>query len=151
MNLTCWGQCRHNSGLRASRRRCGVLLITVLATLGIVLSLMASAVTISLRQRREVRNQIQVEQTRWLLDAAISHAVTKARSTPDYQGETLAIRPPLGLFIDSWVEIKSDPEPTESDSLSLHVAAWQVHRDRGGTKTKRSQHLKIILNVAGSK
>ena len=70
-----------------SRR--GAVLIMVLVCLGIATTLILGIVQSSLHQRRHLRQELQLEQTRWLLDAGISRAVSRVQSQPAYEGELL--------------------------------------------------------------
>ena len=48
---------------------------------------MLGAMTASLRARRQVNREAQMEQTRWLAEAAFARGLRKLRSQTDYQGE----------------------------------------------------------------
>jgi hypothetical protein len=63
----------------------------VLACAAVVTSLILATVHVSLRQMRQVRNEVRQEQCRWLLDAGIRRAIAQARQVPDYDGETIQV------------------------------------------------------------
>ena len=78
-------------------RRCnrrGTILILVLACCVVAVSLIAIAVQVSLQQRKHLRNEHQLEQTRWILDAAIRKTIA---DPPDDDIET-DIEPKLEKF-----------------------------------------------------
>ncbi len=62
---------------RASRQRNGTIVIAVLVCLAIATTILFGAIEVSLRQRRQVRSETQMEQTYWLLDAGIGAAIAK--------------------------------------------------------------------------
>ena len=57
--------------MRPDRRRTGAVLIAVLACAAVAVSLVMLSVQVSLQQRRKLKIDHQLEQTRWVLDAAI--------------------------------------------------------------------------------
>jgi type II secretory pathway component PulK len=61
---------KHGPG---SNRR-GAVVIMVLACASVVVLLVLAALQVSLAQRRQLRREHQLEQTRWVLDAAIRKA-----------------------------------------------------------------------------
>ena len=86
------------------RSRRGTLLIAVLVCLGIVVTILLGVVQVSLRQRFQLRNELQLEQTRWLLDAGVGQAHRMIHNDAEYQGETLKVSPGLKKFSAGQIE-----------------------------------------------
>ena len=80
--------------MRQSVTRRGSVLIAVLACSAVATSLILLSVQVSLHQRRKLRTEHQLEQTRWVLDAAIRKSI--ANST-DESSEN-EIKPKLRKF-----------------------------------------------------
>ena len=72
---------------RAEKR--GTVLLVVLVCMVVATSIVLGAVQSSLRHRRQLHQEIQLEQTRWLLDAGISRAISQLDRDPEYDGETI--------------------------------------------------------------
>ncbi len=80
--------CRGNPGRRlngADRQRVGTILIVVLVCLVVVTSILFGAITVSIRHRQQLRNELQLEQTYWLLDAGIGLAIDKFKQSPNFE------------------------------------------------------------------
>ena len=73
--------------------RQGSLLVCVLVCMGIALSIMLTSVHASLRERRQVARELQMEQTRWLVDAGLTHGTMRLRDDSGYTGETWEVAP----------------------------------------------------------
>ncbi len=85
---------RHARISQRSRRRNGTVLIAVLACAAVAVSLVMLSVQVSLRQRRILRTEHQLEQTRWVLDAA----VRKSIANPADESSENEVRPKLEKF-----------------------------------------------------
>jgi type II secretory pathway component PulK len=80
--------------MRRFKKRRGIALIAVLACSAVAVSLVLLSVEVSLRQRRQLRNELQLEQTRWVLDAAIRKSIANdAQQTADSE-----VKPKLERF-----------------------------------------------------
>lgn len=60
---------------RRPRQNRGFVLIAVLVCLSVIAAIMFSAMMTSLRHRRQLDRELQMEQTRWLTDAGIGRAL----------------------------------------------------------------------------
>lgn len=81
----------------------------------------------SIRQHRQVRQELQLEQTRWLLDAGIDRAVAGFLTQPDsYEGETLTITPAFEKYRQATIEISLMENDRQSDRARLRVTARLV-------------------------
>ena len=73
------------------RNRSGAILICVLVCMSVVTTMTMIALQASLRHRRQMNTHWRLEQTRWLLDAGLSRAISKLQTNPDYEGETWSL------------------------------------------------------------
>lgn len=78
---------------RPSQRR-GTILIVVLACCAVAVALIMISLQVSLQQRRQLRTELQLEQTRWVLDAAIRKSIA---DPPDEASEG-ELKPKLAKF-----------------------------------------------------
>lgn len=102
-------------------RRTGTVLIAVLVCLGIASVITLTSVRSSLRHRRELRRQWQLEQTRWLLEAAVIRTREQSRSDEDYSGEAWDVSTTLPAYDKAIVTIQ--PADSESQEASWSVTA----------------------------
>ena len=63
-----------------------------------------------------------MEQTRWILDAGVSRAISLANSQPEFQPESWTLNPALKAYPDAVVEIKALDE-AENGSVRVSVSA----------------------------
>ncbi|WP_068134309.1 hypothetical protein [Roseimaritima ulvae] len=92
--------------------------------MGIVTTIALVAVRSSLQVRRQMRQEVQLEQTRWLLDAGLARGTQQLREAADYQGETWQVTPALAGYPQATVKIEIiDDDSTPDDSRRLHVTA----------------------------
>ncbi len=96
----------------SSDQRVGAVLVCVLVCMGIATTIGLVAVRSSLQVRRQLRQELQLEQTRWLLDAGIARGLQQLNRRPDYQGETWEVSPALPTDMHATIEIKVLTEPT---------------------------------------
>ena len=122
------------------RSRGGVVLIAVLVCMGIVMTLLLGAVQTSLHCRRQMRNEAQLEQTRWLVDAGIQKAIASLEQHPDYAGERITVTPEVGKHA-AVVVIKVKPIKDSSSQVSINVTAELGDAEDEVQKTKRTKEL----------
>ncbi|WP_153557231.1 hypothetical protein [Roseimaritima sediminicola] len=106
------------------KRRRGILLISVLLALAIVTTLVFLAVRTGLQTRRQMRREVQMEQTRWLLDAGIARGLRELRQSPEYRGETWQVAPvpPPYRFASVTIEVRpaaDDDNPPAATHLRV--------------------------------
>lgn len=70
------------------KNRAGSILICVLVSLAIVTSIAASMLKTALDARKAVRQELQLSQTEFLLEAGVERAVAQLSADPAYTGET---------------------------------------------------------------
>lgn len=104
--------------LVGSDRR-GVIVIMVLACASVVVLLVLAAVQVSLTQRRQLRQEHQLEQTRWVLDAAIRKAQQSQQAIKS-EGLELELSPKLMKFDRSKVTASFD-QPTNTIQVQAMI------------------------------
>lgn len=87
-------------------KRSGTVAFVVLVCLVVTTTIVLGAVSSSLRQRRQLQQEIQLEQTRLLLDAGIAKAISEFENDPAYAGETLDKIDAIGNYKNAFLEIK---------------------------------------------
>ena len=135
--------------IRNRTRRRGAILIAVLVCLAIATTIVLGAVQSSIRQHRQVRQELQLEQTRWLLDAGVGRAMAGFQAQPDsYAGESLTITPALKKFTRATIDIsviKQDPQP---ERVRLRVTARLGGAAATAPVMQRSQE--VVLDTTSS-
>ena len=79
---------------RSNQRRGAATLIFVLACCAVAMALVTVSLQVSLRQRRQLRTEHQLEQTRWVLDAALRKSI----ADPPEEASEVEIKPKLAKF-----------------------------------------------------
>lgn len=105
--------------VRAVRRRAGTILIGVLVCVAVTSAILTGIATSALRQRRQIRRELQMEQTRWLLEAGLVRASTQCRDNPDYSGETMKLLPVLTEQHDAVVKIQVSEPNGEKQTVTV--------------------------------
>ena len=103
--------------------RGGAVLLCVLACLGVATAIVMVSIRSSLRARRQMRQELQLEQTRWLLDAGVAYAKSRLRTDPDYEGELWQVDPGFGSYAEATLEIAISSDDVPANQLRLQVAA----------------------------
>ncbi len=103
--------------------RRGTILIAVLVCMGIATTILLGAVQSSLRQRRQMRQELQMEQTKWLLDASVGRAISRLQKQPGYDGETLLVAPALEKYSTATLEIAVVREDQPDNRIRAQVKA----------------------------
>lgn len=119
--------------------RSGTVAIVVLVCLVVTSSIMLGAVASSLRQRRQLQQEIQLEQTRLLLDAGIAKAICEFEKDAGYTGETLDEIDEIGNYKNVFLEIKK----LESERVQFQVTAKLAQSKEAG-RTQLIQRSKTI-------
>lgn len=111
-------------------KRSGAILVCVLVCMGIATTIGLVAVRSSLQARRQMRQEVQLEQTRWLLDAGLARGLQQLRQSPAYQGETWNVAPALQSYPDAVVNIEVLADSSAPDGPArLQVTAVLGHSD----------------------
>ena len=122
-------------------RRLGSLLVCVLVCLGIATSIMLTAIHSSLRARRQIVRELQMEQTRWLIDAGLQRAVKMVASDPNYMGETWNVVPTIDSHADATIEIKIVDAGLNKGKIRLSVSAAVHGKDLNSQPTRSTDSL----------
>ena len=126
-------------------RRSGGVLIAVLVCMSVAATILLCAVEKSLRCRRQLRNEAQLEQVRWLVDAGIRKAVANLQKDDKYSGERITVSPEMYESLVADVEI--DVSPTKSrgksskESVRILVTATLRRQESTSPKVKRVKEL----------
>ena len=128
---------------RQKTRRRGTVLIAVLVCMGFATVVLLGAVQTSLHQRRHMRQEMQMEQTRWLLDAGLSMGVARLIEKPEYVGETLALTPEFGKYTNAEVEITVIRDDESDSQFRLLVTAQLGSMDESDPVMKRSKEIVV--------
>lgn len=132
----------NNSRFKGQARQRGIVLIAVLVCIGVATTILFGAVEKSLRCRRQMRNETQLEQVRWLVDAGIRKAISNLEQRPDYEGERLVVTPQIYQHLVAKVEIKIEPaNSSTSDQVRVVVTAALHRPDEELPKVKRTKEL----------
>ncbi|TWT75407.1 hypothetical protein [Allorhodopirellula solitaria] len=121
-------------------RRSGAVLLAVLVCLGIASAITGLAMQRSLRARRQLNHDWQLEQTRLLLDAGVRHVHRSVTENPDYTGELLE----LGAALESYATARVEIEAAEDDAAAVSSKRFMVvatiqNQDVHPFQTKRSR------------
>jgi hypothetical protein len=92
---------------KTGRSRRGTVLIAVLVCMGFTLSILLGCVHMSLSMRRGLRQDKQMDQTHWLLEAGARKGLQSARFNENYQGESVTLDQPLAN-LDRAVDLEKD-------------------------------------------
>lgn len=137
------------NSIRIKKRR-GTILIAVLVCLGVATTIVLGAVQTSIRQHRQVRQELQLEQTRWLLDAGIDKAVAGFLAQPDsYEGEILTITPAFEKYPQATIEISLMENDRQTDRVRLRVTARLAGVAAAASIMQRSQD--VVLDTTKSR
>jgi type II secretory pathway pseudopilin PulG len=95
--------------------RSGSILVIVIVLMIVASTILFGMVQGGIRHRRQLRQELQMEQTRLMLDAGIRTAIKKVKSQPAYSGETISIDKFLGEHSKATIEIKVDESGTSEE------------------------------------
>ena len=128
---------------RNQRTRSGVVLVAVLVCLSVITVLIFSAMQTSLRQRKQLDRELQMEQTRLLAEAGIAFA---SRLIESSNGETdidpATLNPKLHQLKTSEVKI----ETTKRDAvIDVKVTAWIGLENLPETQTRQTLNTSVKI------
>jgi hypothetical protein len=129
---------------KTGRSRRGTVLIAVLVCMGFTLSILLGCVHMSLSMRRGLRQDKQMDQTHWLLEAGARKGLQSARFNENYQGESVTLDQPLANLDRAVIEIKILPAvDLEKDKRLKVTATIQKNSSNPETITMRSITLRL--------
>ena len=94
---------RSKTLMRTGQRR-GYAALLVLARCSVAVALVMLSLRTGLKQRRQLRNEHQLEQTRWVLDAAIRKSI----ADPPSESSEEPLKPKLEKFDKVLVSVEPD-------------------------------------------
>ncbi len=114
----------------------GRAIVIVIVCMGIATTIMMTSLQMAIRVRRQMRTEIQMEQTRWMLKAASQRALNKLSEDPDYTGENWDVGKALTLHDDATIQIKVE---ANEDGRKIISATSRIGSDDNPvTATRRS-------------
>ena len=119
--------------LKQNKHRNGAVLVVVLVCLGVITALIFTALQTSLRHRRQLDRELQMEQTRLLAEAGLAHGMKIAKDDPTEK--TVVITPQMDNKITTEVTIKLTKV---GDQIGVSSAAWIGLKDRPETQTRQT-------------
>jgi type II secretory pathway component PulJ len=131
---------------RANPNRRGVVLIAVLVCLGVIAAIMFSAMQTSLRHRRQMARELQMEQTRWLAEAGMNQAVSAIESKDEARVLRLAdgksYQPEIAGYEPASVSV-SAKRSSSGDAVIVEVVASIGDLDRPELVTRHELRSKF--------
>ena len=132
-------------------QRLGAIIFMVLVCLIVATLILLGSVSISSKYRRRLRQDLQVKQADWLLDAGARLAVQKAREDDGYRGEEVFVSPALATGGTGVVSILAWPNDENENQIHLKITA-SVHRKaypdlktaKQSTSSDRSSRYSIV-------
>ncbi len=124
-------------------RRQGAVLVAALVCVAVVMSVLLATVRSSLRLRRQMIREIQMEQTRWLVDAGVRKAIAQIQEQPGYQGQVIAIETVPAKYPTATVEIDVRRSDTDSQQARLVVTARIGDSTNRAGLTQRTEEITI--------
>ena len=127
-----------------SQSRRGTVIIPVLVCMGFTTSVLLGCVHMSLNMRRGLRQDKQMDQTHWLLEAGIRKGFENTKSNPTYEDELIMLSQPLANLDRAVIEIKILPATDLEKAKRMKVVATiQKNTSKPETTTVRSITLRV--------
>lgn len=136
---------------RRLRTRRGTVLIAVLVCMGVAITIVLAVVQVSLRQRRQLRQELQMEQTKWLMDAGIGHATARLKAEPGYDGETMSVAPQIEKYSKASIEISVSRNDRLAERVRVKITARLGDSDEQSQWTRRSKEIVVDLDPTNQK
>lgn len=91
------------------KARQGRALVCIVVCMGIATTITMKSMQTAIRVRRQMVREIQMEQTRWLVQAAGLRAADRLRTDEDYDGEELDISAAVSTYDQATIRIEVTP------------------------------------------
>jgi hypothetical protein len=114
----------------------------VLVCMVVSTTILVGVAASSLRARRQMQMELQMEQTRWLLQASVLRAREQCLDSEEYDGETLNISPPVSQRQSTTVVIEVTKSTAEQADVS--VTAIIIGDGPAGKPTQRSERFTVL-------
>ena len=115
-------------------------LTVVIVSIGVIGALIFASLQTSLRQRRQLDRELQMEQTRWLAEAGLNHAMKLVESEDDLGSDPIVIKPEITGSNTS--EVKIEYKEAEQ-AVEVSVSVWIGLVDRPETRTRQELNEKM--------
>ena len=129
------------------RKRNGTVLFIVIVCLVAASTILLGAVGLSIRHRGQLRTELQLEQTYWLLDAGIGKAIEQSKQHPDFEDLEISTAETLDGYAGS---ISIVVVEREQETTRIRVTAKLERADSTGITTQRSR-LILLKNIETNK
>ena len=122
---------RCSESLKSTGQRSGYAVVLVLACCSVAMALVMLSLQASLKQRRQLRSEHQLEQTRWVLDAAIRKSI----ADPPSGASEDQVEPKLEKFDKVLVSVEPD------EAKGQVVIRAKIENAAGTSVTMRSARI----------
>ena len=114
----------HGIMLRRQPRRSAIIMVTVLVCMLVASSIALGLLHSAMRERRQMGRELQMVQTRWLLDGGLRHARIQLAGSTKYTGETIRFPVRVGRDeIDGQIEIAVSKDGQRPGVLVAQITA----------------------------
>lgn len=124
-------------------KRSGITLVTVLVLLSVATIIMITALQASIRQRRQLRQELQLEQTKWLVDAGVRKSLLELDNDPEFEGKTIDLSGSFAKYEIATLELKRNESNGETKVDTMQVNAVIEPTKESSLSTKRSHDFPI--------
>ncbi len=128
---------------RNTSNRDGTVLVVVLVCLIVVATVLIGTVGVSIRYRQQIRTELQMEQTYWLLDAGIGTAIANFNQDPESENMDVVIDHVMENHIGS---VSITQLKRTDQQLTLRVTAKIRGNHQLGKTTQRSRMIVLEKN-----
>ena len=123
------------------RLRSATVLVAVLVCLAVASLILFATVKVSSGHRRQIRQELQIEQTRWMVDAGVRKALAEIASDKNYSGDQFSVSPLL-KYGKAKLEIEVVAD-NEGAAALLKISASVNRGEDELTETNRTAELKV--------
>lgn len=131
------------NSLHPMKNRHAASLFVVIACLTVVTMILLSTVTESIRHRRQVRTEIQLEQTSWLLDAGIGKAISMYNQDAKFERTVYSVDESFSKYQG---ELAIEIVNVTSEAAHIQITARLQGLQKYSQETKRTRT--IVINLA---
>lgn len=134
-------------------RRCGIVLICVVACLLIATSLAALSIQSTLRYRREIKLSSMLHQTNLALDAGVLRAIDRAKQAANYEGEIWRpnVSPLEGIDVELDIVVKPSRKIEDARVRLITVQALLVLNQSSMESFRMTRSIQIQLTGSSDK
>jgi hypothetical protein len=107
---------------------------------------MLTSIHASLRVRRQLARELQMEQTRWLANAGLARGWMRASNEAGYTGESWTVSPALSENTVANVVITLTTTDVPDGQVGLQVVATLCGTEANSKPTRKTESMVISLN-----